>query len=78
VSPYCIGRNLANITEASIGATQQELLDVLGGRVALDDANSALGRLLYADKSVILQIHLMQTCFLPENAFFNTICFLIS
>jgi len=56
VSPYCISRNLAIITEAATGGTQQELLYALGGRPALDDAASALSRLLYADKSVILQI----------------------
>ncbi|HEX2955440.1 MAG TPA: serpin family protein [Chitinispirillaceae bacterium] len=56
LSPYCISRNLAIITDASVGETQQELLAAIGGRVALDDAHSALGHLLYADKSVILQI----------------------
>jgi serine protease inhibitor len=56
ISPFCISRNLAIITEAATGASQKELLDVLGGSVALDDATSALSRLLYADKSVILQV----------------------
>ncbi|MBN1574947.1 MAG: hypothetical protein JW913_00240 [Chitinispirillaceae bacterium] len=56
VSPFCISRNLAIITEATTGDSKQELLDALGGRAALDDATSALSRLLYADKSVILQI----------------------
>jgi len=55
VSPYCVSRNLAIITEAATGGSQKELLDALG-RPALDDATSALSRLLYADKSVILQI----------------------
>ncbi len=56
LSPYCISRNLAIITEASTGETQKELLAAIGGRVALDDVHAALSRLLYADKSVILQI----------------------
>lgn len=56
LSPYCISRNLAIITDASTGETQQELLAAIGGRVALDDAHAALNHLLYADKSVILQI----------------------
>ena len=56
ISPFCISRNLAIVTEAATGASQKELLDVLGGRTALDDATSALSRLLYADKSVILQV----------------------
>jgi serpin B len=56
LSPYCISRNLAIITDASTGETQQELLATIGGRVALDDAHAALSHLLYADKSVILQI----------------------
>jgi serine protease inhibitor len=56
VSPFCISRNLAIITEATNGTSQKELLDALGGRAALDDATSALSRLLYADNSVILQI----------------------
>ena len=56
MSPYCIDRNLAIITEAATGTTQQELLSALGSRVALDGANAALSKLLYADKSVILQI----------------------
>jgi serine protease inhibitor len=55
-SPFCISRNLAVITEAASGISQTELLNVLGGRAALDDATAALGRLLYADNSVILQI----------------------
>jgi serpin B len=55
LSPFCLSRNLAIITEATIGTSQQELLTALGGRTALDDATSALSRLLYADKSVILQ-----------------------
>ncbi|MBN1472893.1 MAG: hypothetical protein JW925_14055 [Syntrophaceae bacterium] len=55
-SPFCVSRNLAIITEATTGTSQIELLDVLGGRAALDDATSALSRLLYADNSVILQI----------------------
>jgi serpin B len=56
LSPYCISRNLAIITDASTGETQKELLAAIGGRVALDDAHAALSHLLYADKSVILQI----------------------
>lgn len=56
MSPYCISRNLAIITEAATGTTQQELLSVLGGRVALDGATAALSKLLYTDKSVVLQI----------------------
>jgi serine protease inhibitor len=56
VSPFCISRNLAIITEAASGTSQKELLDALGGRAALDDARTALSRLLYADNSVILQI----------------------
>jgi len=56
VSPFCVSRNLAIITQATVGTSQQELLSVLGGRVALDDATAALSRLLYADNSVLLQI----------------------
>jgi serpin B len=56
VSPYCISRNLAIITEAAAGTSQTELLNVLGGRAALDEATNALSRLLYADNSIILQI----------------------
>jgi serpin B len=56
LSPYCISRNLAIITDVSTGETQKELLAAIGGRVALDDAHAALSHLLYADKSVILQI----------------------
>jgi serpin B len=56
LSPYCISRNLAIITDASVGETQKELLGAIGGRVTLDDAHAALSQLLYADKSVILQI----------------------
>lgn len=55
-SPCCISRNLAIITEAATGETQQELLNALEGRAALDDANSALKTLLYADKSILLLI----------------------
>ncbi len=55
LSPFCVSRNLAIITEAATGASKQELLDALGGRVALDDATSALSRLLYADNSILLQ-----------------------
>ncbi len=56
VSPFCASRNLAIITEATTGTSQTELLGVLGGRQALDDARSALSKLLYADNSVVLQI----------------------
>ena len=56
VSPYCISRNLAIVTEATTGTSKTELLNVLGGKAALDDANPALSRLLYADNSIILQI----------------------
>jgi serine protease inhibitor len=42
VSPFCASRNLAIITEATAGTSQRELLNVLGGRVALDDATAAL------------------------------------
>jgi serine protease inhibitor len=55
LSPFCVSRNLAIITEATTGTSQQELLNVLGGRTALDDATSALSSVLYGDKSVILQ-----------------------
>lgn len=55
LSPYCINRNLAIITEATVGESKEELLSVLGGQAALDDARSALSRILYADNSVILQ-----------------------
>ena len=56
LSPFCLSRNLAIITEATTGESRLELLDVLGGEAALDDARPALSRLLYADNSVILQI----------------------
>jgi serpin B len=55
LSPFCVNRNLAVIAEATTGASKQELLNALGGQTALDDATSALSRLLYADNSVILQ-----------------------
>lgn len=55
ISPFNISRNLAIITEAATGETKQELLNALGGQAALDDAQEALGELLYADNSVILQ-----------------------
>jgi serpin B len=56
VSPFCASLNLAIITEATTGTSQTELLGVLGGRPALDDARPALCKLLYADNSVVLQI----------------------
>jgi serpin B len=56
VSPFCVSRNLALITEAATSDSKRELLSVLGGQPALDDATSALSDLLYADNSVILQI----------------------
>jgi serine protease inhibitor len=56
ISPFCISRNLAIVTEATTGTSKTELLNVLGGRAALDDANPALSRLLYTDNSIILQI----------------------
>ena len=56
ISPLNINRNLAIVTEAAAGETKQELLNTLGGQQALDDAKNALGELLYADNSVILQI----------------------
>lgn len=55
ISPFSISRNLAVITEGSIGNTKQELLNSLGGQIALDDAKNALSELLYADQSVVLQ-----------------------
>ncbi len=55
LSPFSVSRNLAVLTEASSGQTRQEMLDVLGGQKALDDARSALSELLYADKSVVFQ-----------------------
>jgi len=55
VSPFSVSRNLAIITEATTGESKNELLAALGGRAALDDATTALCKLLYADPSVILQ-----------------------
>lgn len=55
LSPFSISRNLAVLTEGTTGASKQELLDVLGGQVALDDAKNALAQLLYADKSIVFQ-----------------------
>lgn len=55
LSPFSIGRNLAVLTEGATGESRQQLLDALGGEVALNDATDALSELLYADESVILQ-----------------------
>jgi serine protease inhibitor len=55
MSPLSISRNLAIIAEATTGESKLELLTELGGQTALDDARSALSKLLYADNSVILQ-----------------------
>jgi serpin B len=55
LSPFSVSRNLAVLADASSGQTRQEMLDVLGGQKALDDARTALGELLYADKSVVFQ-----------------------
>lgn len=55
LSPYSLSRNLSVLTEGASGNTKDELLTALGGEVVLNDAKAALGELLYADKSVILQ-----------------------
>lgn len=55
ISPFSVSRNLSVLAEGTVGESQQELLTALGGKVALDDAKSALSQLLYADNSVILQ-----------------------
>ncbi len=55
LSPFSVSRCLAVLTEGASGTSKRELLDALGGQVALDDAREALAELLYADNSVILQ-----------------------
>lgn len=55
LSPFSLSRNLSVLTEGASGNTKEELLTALGGEVVLNDARAALGELLYADKSVILQ-----------------------
>lgn len=55
ISPFSISRNLSVIAEGASGNTKTELLNALGGEVALNDAKAALSELLYADKSIILQ-----------------------
>lgn len=55
LSPFCLSRNLSIIAEGTTGDSKQELLNILGGQSAIDDAKNALSELLYADDSVMLQ-----------------------
>lgn len=52
LSPYSIHRNLSVLTEGASSNTRKELIEALGGEVALEDAKSALSKLLYSDKTV--------------------------
>lgn len=55
LSPFSVSRSLAILAEGASGKSKSELLEALGGQVALDDASDALSELLYADNSIILQ-----------------------
>jgi serpin B len=55
ISPFSVSRTLAVLTEGAADKAKSELLEALGGQVALDDAKDALSELLYTDKSVIFQ-----------------------
>jgi serine protease inhibitor len=55
ISPFSVSRNLSAITAGASGTTKQELLQVLGGQTAIDQAANTLRDLLNGDNSVILQ-----------------------
>lgn len=55
LSPFSVSRSLAVLAEGASGTARAELLEALGGQIALNDAREALAELLYADNSVILQ-----------------------
>lgn len=55
LNPFSVSRCLAVLTEGAIGKSKSELIEALGGQVALDDAVEALTELIYADNSIIFQ-----------------------